>query len=407
MAKTMDDTSCPTFRVRCISALFGLQLLHDVLVPWLYLLRITDIFPNVAHIEKGFFSIQLLLAGFLLSFWWLAKRKIRVFFLPLLIFLVASLYMTSFFVTGDKARFAGPSFSTMIFASFFLVVGYNIKGDDFNIELWGKRFSLWVVPSFCFGYLSFLALLKIGGYDFYPSFDCQVLFIPLLYFIFKRKYIKFTLVLLLMFLSGKRGPFLAALLATASYGVFLNRKLPLKYLLSGAVGGVLLVLIASASNFPTLEKYRNLFDAESSSTVGFWSQVTAGRNMEIMQALEKLNDNQSWLLGEGLGFGYDVLDQSGEAVEKRGYVHVSPLNFIFRHGVVLGVFIILLVYAVPFYKIFRLKRLEGAGVVFTKFISLVFVFTSVNSLFAYTIAYEWLFWFSLGNVYAINSRIRG
>nr|WP_275664608.1 O-antigen ligase family protein [Vibrio tubiashii] len=234
-------------------------------------------------------------------------------------------------------------------------------------------------------------LIFFFGYSFYPSFVAFILVIPLISYYLDKKYHKAAAIFCLILLSGKRGPLIAVVLAFSLHYIFLNLNYPVKLLRIFFFSLIMIIgssLIIVNTDIPTFKKFHDI----EVSDVNFLSKVTAGRDMEILDSIDKVSGDNNQLTGSGFSFKYELYDRIANVTEGRGYVHFSPFNYFLYFGVFFGVIYIISIYLYP---LFFLSKSYVFGYS-DSFFLLLFLCHLFNSLFSYTISQEAFFWISLG-----------
>ena len=407
-----------------IPILLAILLFHDILIPWLYLLRITHIVPSIGHIEKLFFLMYLLVSVFYLV------KNINTIKIPIVVFIFSFItaygIVVSFFFPLEL-RYAIPSFATMIFAMVAMTLGSNICVDKvgegcINVI---RRFTPYIIMSFLLGFGIYYYLQIFTDYKFYPSFVAYMLLLPLLYSIVCRKHGLTAFLLILIVLSGKRGPAFAVLIVICAYYLFYNIQSFWKGTVKVLMILIPFIIIVDSGLIYTFKKYEFMskytrealsipeeYSLRSLSIPGEYSlgslwggardleedradfEVSSGRIQELKDAGKVLSNNGGLVTGMGYSFFYSLLDDEGNIVENRGYVHISPFTLYFRFGIV-SFLLVAIIYIVPLLK-FRNVYSENK---FRSLMYMLFFVAMLNSLFAYTIAYEFFFWFCFGLIY--------
>lgn len=371
--------------IKLIPALLHVQIFHDLLVPFFYLLRITKVFPDIGHVEKIFFVLNVsLILQFLLSKW--SSIKFTVYALVPIFIVVYGVTISAFF--PFEARYYIPAFSTMILAVVGVLAGYNC-GSNHEVLVIMERYYRALIVSFLIGFAIYFILKNYFGFAFYPSFVVQMLFLPCIFALVTKKYWSLVFIVGLMLVAGKRGPTIAMLLTIVIYFASKNIKSFIFTAFSSTIFVSAFVVLLSVSSLSTFQKYQYfLGNDESASNVEL---LTSGRDVEALGAYSKVEANDAVMSGMGFSFNHTINYLVADD-ETRGYVHVSPFNFLLRFGIFAGSIFVFFVYIYPFLRLGRLHHTH----VSRKFLGLLFFALLFNSLTAYTIAYESFFWVSLG-----------
>ncbi|KMV30222.1 hypothetical protein AB733_12425 [Photobacterium swingsii] len=164
------------------------------------------------------------------------------------------------------------------------------------------------------------------------------------YYMFSNLWL-FPISLILIFLYGKRAQLVSAIIVIVIGGAFF--KGGYKYLfwfgiaLLFFLGGVFII-----DNPDNLSVRRILYTLESIdfSSLSSINAVSAGRLDEVMAIIPHL-DGLSFIFGNGNGFTYEIVLNSGE-IKTASNSHFSPLGLFSKYGVVFTVFVYFFLFSV-------------------------------------------------------------
>ena len=343
--------------------------------------------------------------GFLLSNY--GRKKVSLNALGfVLLYAIFSGTLIGVFNGGNPRNFVSHFFGALFM---FSIYAFSYK-QPINLD-WLNQFirksSFWILGAFLV-VITLFWVVNIGffGGSLYLGIGTGYLVLPLAYFLVHSKYRLALLTMILILISGKRGPMLAAILVLVGYlPFFLRRKL-----ISALVVSIFLSFIISLlyiqtdglTDFDSLPVYLaspltkvaavNPYAEDYDADLAF-----SGRNQELFLASDHFFSNPvSPIMGLGFGWSYffDALIPGSTTTDFNvHYVHLAPANFFFTLGIPVAIFIIFSMWLI-FFKAYRVIFLTEFSLI-AKVILLFWIGSFANSLSGYSYPIDPTFWLSL------------
>jgi len=304
-------------------------------------------------------------------------------------------------------------FIAHLFEGIFIAVlywyGYNVQVGNDWLEAWVRRFSNLVLAGYAAALLYFWTLVLGLGQSLFFGVATGDLVLPFVYFAGRRHWRRAAFCVFLILISGKRSSalvvvFIGLVLVFARWIRSLTWNAGLVAAGFGALvlAGFAFLALADVANLPPalfsiVGKYEllNPFDAAFDPGLG-----TSGRSAEIEWAFVRFNDVPSaWAVGLGYGWSYfngAIIQGIGTREFFSGYVHFSPLNFLFLYGAPLAILIVGLIWR-QLARAYALFIRDGIGSL--GFLLTVAVFGSfVQGLSGFSYGTDPLLWVVFGYV---------
>lgn len=188
------------------------------------------------------------------------------------------------------------------------------------------------------GAMIYFLCFMLNG-NFYYGMSVAALMLPLGYCLIQRQWALSLAIIVLITLSGKRGVMIAALIET---GIYLSaiyyeefkryRKKALIIFVSSLP--IAFIFMALFELHPLIAKWNIINPLSSNFNL---ERGSGGRWTEIMRSYEAFQTSgANWIWGAGHGFHYDWWSKTGlwNYDFVRHYMHLSPLNYVFRYGLI-------------------------------------------------------------------------
>lgn len=225
------------------------------------------------------------------------------------------------------------------------------------------------------------------GVNIYLGLATQVLIPLTCYALFKRNYLLFSFLLLLLLLSGKRAVLLSVFIA---YFIFIIPVLFSSYrsALLKVSSIVVLCLPLIFTIFP--DQFEKLIDRYSYDGTKTLDYYTSGRLAEAQSSLDYLRSDMTKAhLGSGFGYTYTYKGNlNNSQVENYKNVHFSYLNPILIFGIIPGIIYILFFFGLATKSL--LKRVNRDSILFPMKISIIGYL--IYASFSFIIFNEPLLW---------------
>lgn len=295
------------------------------------------------------------------------------------------------------------------------------------VGLW-KSFRKVVVFILILNALFFLilnVLRQITTQRVYVGSSAEELLMPISWFLVSPNYLLVGIALVLILLSGKRGPLLAAFTMVIFYVFFKKSR---NSLISAALKAVLIgtLIISAVGYFVVVYKPSEMLEQGSvlqravykyeSSVVKLFSDsdnlkksldlATSGRSAEFSAAWSRVVESPAKaMLGNGYGWDLDIFLYDGSSKEpshiRYHFLHFSPLNIVLLYGGVFALiyyFFILNILRRSWGRLNEIKRLKpyGAQEKAYLFLLLMVIGKLIVSLTAYNVGVDPVFWIMLG-----------
>ncbi len=270
-----------------------------------------------------------------------------------------------------------PFFFLLVFYLFFALYPYY---KDFFRDFFKKTARVFLFLVIIFGLI--IAILIYNNL-LHPGVFYPILF-PLSYFTAFTNYPLVGLLLILIFLQGRRGIVLALLPQIIFLASLIGRKILFKrkILFVGIVVisiGLSIVGMNKFKNTTGYKKYEKslcyLTKSIEKGDIELFDKFTTRRFAEVYSAFYTF-DFIDYIIGKGVGYTYEFWDINREELrqKKRGNLHFSPLSLVMSYGVV---------FMVLFYGVFA--RCLVKGFLFSKKHKDKFILTFCFIAFSYFI----------------------
>lgn len=376
-----------------------LQLMMAVLftyyaiVPIVAIVRLHRI-SGMAYFYKGMSLLSLALCTYVVLRWF---KDIRWNALSILLVVMLLQGLSIGFANQNPLPFILSHTFNASLALFFCLAFSNFppEKEAFDRQIKLACIAIGVVALGAMAYFLTFMLNR----NFYYGMSVAALMLPLGYCLVSRRWLLAIAILVLITLSGKRGVMIAAFIET---GVFLctlyydHIKRYQKNILSGFLIAVpsLLIFMALFEVHPLIAKWNIINPLSSTFNL---ERGSGGRWTEIMRSYEAFQTYRAnWIWGAGHGFHYDWWSVTGlwQYDPIRHYMHFSPLNILFRYGLVTGglFFALLIGFLINGYRELKERTLSQLQATLFLFV----VGRLAQGLTSYTWGTDPLLWVAIG-----------
>jgi hypothetical protein len=282
----------------------------------------------------------------------------------------------------------------VIMPIFFIAIISLFKNNNFSFDSRGFIFSI-------FFYFSIFILTIIIAQNIQLSYNSlasiQIVFV-LSYLLVFNIYFRALLLIIFIFLSGKRGVFAGAFL---SLGIFSHAKykgLFYAFVLLVATFLMFLNLDEVVSSMGILKKFN--YENFSNADIGYMEFFLGPRYYEVKGSMSNLLDNPLlFLTGNGSGFFY-YSEHPSEGYITRHNVHISPIGILTTYGAIYAIILYAYLIKVLFRAINKIQQSRNKWQVVW---SLYFIAAFLNSFTVYSIFIDTLFAVSIGVILNKNT----
>ncbi|MGH9532801.1 MAG: O-antigen ligase family protein [Terriglobales bacterium] len=313
-------------------------------------------------------------------------------------------------VAGPTLRFFVPHFFIIVFILANYWMGSSLDWDPRWLDQFLSR-ACYLVTAAGILSIGFFWIWSVLGGVAYLGVGTSALVLPWAYYLVKRNRLALVLIAMVVFASGKRGVYLALL------SILLLHLSPARWSLNWKAATALLMLTVVIVGVFQMEHYIDLGALPSvpRRILNKWFLLnpfreafnpeigSSGRTAEIRDALKQFQrDDWNWITGQGFGWNY-LRRSYFYQYSVSHYVHLSPLNFIMQHGIVLTSLFFFLVWSIVARGYRGAKQFWGHNSIQSALTLYVFG-ALVSGLTAYEYAINPWIWLVLGMVSGMCSR---
>ncbi|NGN98467.1 hypothetical protein G5S52_12655 [Grimontia sp. S25] len=266
-------------------------------------------------------------------------------------------------------------------------------------EYFFERLCYITLLSYSIVILAMYVLPKLLGINIYLGLASQVLIFSFFYYLAKNKLLLSAMTLGVIFLSGKRGVFVALIFSSCVFLFPHFIRYYYKTLLKFLAISITAIIVTISISPELVDKAVDKFSIGSDFSLETYS---SGRVEELSSAVGAWTSNDgNIVLGTGFGFRYTFLYSDPNIPDVNNYknVHFSYINPIISFGVILGP-LYLLVVLLMFFSCLQNKNENFR---FLKWCAVSFL---IYSAFVFNLYNEILLWMILGMIMKSSSKFK-